>query len=73
MVVNADKMRETHREYKCWISGYSSRVSVPVGKFTFHPGRRTGIEVPKIRPDKNLADSERKFDALCNDFLNQDI
>ena len=40
VVVNADKMRETRREYKGWISGYSSLVPVPVGEFKFHAGRR---------------------------------
>jgi len=69
VVVNADKMRETHREYKSWMSGYSSRVSIPVGECTFHPGRRWCVEVQNISPNKKLADSERKFDALFNDFL----
>jgi len=53
VIVNADKMRETSREYKGWMSGYSSRVPVPVGEFTFHAGRRWHIEFLKLRPNKN--------------------
>jgi len=55
------------------MSGYSSRVPVPVGEFTFHAGRRWHLEFVKLRPDKNWGDSETKIDALYNNFFNQDI
>ena len=73
VVVNADKMRETRREYKAWMSAYSFRVPVPVGEFTFQAGRRWHLEFVKLRPDKNWGDSETKIDALYNNFFNQDI
>ena len=48
-------------------------VEVNADKITFGPGRRWHTEFPKLRPDKNCADNERKINDLYNNFLNQDI
>ena len=58
---HTDKMRETRREYKGWMSGYISRVPVPVGKFTFHAGRRWHLESVKLRPDKTGVIQKQKL------------
>ena len=52
---------------------FSRNVVVNSDKISLDPGRRWHTDIPKVSPDKNLADTERKIEAMYNEFLNQDI
>jgi len=49
----------------------SRYVVVNAEKKTFHPGRRWDTEFLKLRPEKNLADSDRRIESSYNEFLHQ--